>query len=97
MRRIRATAEIQALKTIIRKQNQEIINLNAENHQLTLENMELRKQLEESRAKEGKGCFEKMIDSIADAVAGIGKMVSTMSPDELKALVEANDDEDGDT
>lgn len=97
MKRIRATAEIQALKTIIRKQNQEIINLNAENHQLTLENMELRKQLEESRAKEGKGALERFADEIADAVAGLGKMVSTMPPDDLKALVEANDCDEEET
>lgn len=57
----------------------------------------LRNELEESRAREGKGALEIMIDSIADAVAGIGKMFSTMSPDELKALVETNDDEEDDT
>ena len=68
------------------------------NIKLQIENDELRKQLEESRAKEGKGALEKMIDGIADAVAGLGKMVSTMHPDELKALIEANDcDEEDDT
>ena len=51
---------------------------------------ELEHQLEESRAKEGHGALEIMIDSIADAadaVAGIGKMFSTMSQDELKELL----------
>ena len=61
------------------------------NIKLQLENDELRKQLEESRAKEGKGALEKMIDGIADAVVGLGKMFSSMSQDELKALAEAND------
>lgn len=96
MRRIRATFEIKCLKNLLGIYRNRIINLNAEIHQLTLENMELRQQLEESRAKEGKGALEKMIDGIADAVSGIGKMFSTMSPDELKALVEANDDEEDD-
>lgn len=69
-----------------------------QNIMLSIENDELRKQLEESRAKEGKGALEKMIDGIA--VAGIGKMFSSMSPDELKALAEMNDmtiDEEDDT
>ena len=90
MRRIKATAEINALKTVIYERTIEVIMLRNENE-------ELRKQLEESRAKEGKGALEKMIDGIADAVAGIGKMFSTMSPDELKALMEANDEEEDDT
>lgn len=100
MRRIKATFEIRCLKELLGIYRNRIINLNAEIHQLTLENMELRKQLEESRAKEGKGALEKMIDDIADAVAGIGKMFSTMFPDDLKALaetIEANDEEDDDT
>ena len=84
MKRIKATAEIQALKIIIRERTYEVVFLRNENE-------ELRKQLEESRAKEGKGALEKMIDGIADAVAGLGKMFSTMPPDELKALIEAND------
>lgn len=87
MKRIRATAEIKALKIIIRERTDEVVFLRNENK-------ELRKQLEESRANEGKGALEKMIDGIADAVAGIGKMFSTMSPDELKAFAEANDEED---
>ena len=57
---------------------------------------ELEHQLEESRAKEGKGALENMIDSIADAVAGIGKMFSTMSQDELKELLIDTDEEDDD-
>ena len=90
MKRIRATAEIQALKIIIRERTDEVVFLRNEN-------MELRKQLEESRAKEGKGALEKMVDEIADAVAGFGKMFSTMPPDELNALIEANDCDEEET
>ena len=97
MRRIKATFEIKCLKELLGIYRNRIINLNAENHQLWLENKDLREQLEESRAKEGKGALEKMIDDIADAFAGISKMFSTMSSDDLKALVEANDDEEDDT
>ena len=90
MKRIRATAEIKALKIIIRERTDEVVYLRNENE-------ELRKQLEESRAKEGKGALEKMVDGIADAVAGIGKMFSTMHPNELKALIEANDCDEEET
>ena len=83
MKRI-TSVEIQALKGILSIYRDE-------NIMLRMENDELRKQLEESRAKEGKGALEKMIDGIADAVAGLGKMFSSMSPNELKALAEAND------
>ena len=83
MKRI-TSIEIQTLKGILSIYRDE-------NIMLRMENDELRKQLEESRAKEGKGALEKMIDGIADAVAGIGKMFSSMSPEELKALAEAND------
>lgn len=87
MKRIRATAEIQALKIIIRERTDEVVFLRNENE-------ELRKQLEESRAKEGKGALEKMIEGIADAFANIGDIISSMSPDELKALADGNDDDD---
>ena len=83
MKRI-TSFEIRCLKDLLKIYRARIINLE-------LENEELRKQLEESRAREGKGALEIMIDSIADAVAGVGKMFSTMSQDELKALIEAKD------
>lgn len=91
MKRIRATAEIQALKIIIREMTYEVVFLRNENE-------ELRKQLEESRAKEGKGALEKLVESVADAVANVGDMISSMSPDEFKAFIEANDcDEEDET
>lgn len=83
MRRIKATAEIKALKSIIREQNQEIINLNAQIY-------ELEHQLEESKAKEGKGCLETAID----VMKSICNAISDLSPDELKALADGNYDAD---
>lgn len=77
MKRIRATAEIKALKIIIRERTDEVVFLRNENE-------ELRKQLEESRAKEGKGALEHMIDGIADAFAN---MVKIMNPDDFKARI----------
>ena len=64
MRRIKATAEIKALKNIIREQNQEIINLNAQIY-------ELEHQLKESRAKEGKGCLETVMENLTQAFASL--------------------------
>lgn len=82
MKRI-TSIEIQALKGILSIYRDE-------NIMLRMENDELRKQLEESRAKEGKGALEKMMDGISDAFAGLGKIFSSMSPDELKAFDEEN-------
>ena len=82
MKRI-TSIEIQALKGILSIYRDE-------NIMLRMENDELRKQLEESRAKEGKGALEKMMDGISDVVAGLGNIFSSMFPDELKAFDEAN-------
>ena len=71
--------------------NKRIQKLMQENLELRMRIAELEIELAESRAKEGKGALEKMIDGIADAVVNLGKMFSSMSPDELKALAEAND------
>lgn len=87
MKRIKATAEVQALKTIIRERTYEVILLRNENE-------ELRKKLEESRAKEGKGALETLVDSMADAIANVGKMISTTPPIELKFLTELYGKED---
>jgi regulator of replication initiation timing len=89
MKRI-TSIEIQCLKELLK-------GYRDRNIMLSIENDELRKQLEESRAKEGKGALERFADEIADAVAGIGKMFSTMHPDELKALIEANDCDEEET
>ena len=96
MKRI-TSFEIRCLKELLKIYRARIFQREQQIINLELENEELRQQLEESRAKEGKGALEKMMDGIADAVAGIGKMFSTMSSDDLKALVESNDDEEDDT
>ena len=90
MKRI-TSFEIRCLKELLKIYRARIFQREQQIINLELENEELRKQLEESRAKEGKGALENMIDCVAEAVADIGKMFSTMSPDDLKALVEAND------
>ena len=78
MKRIKATAEIKALKNIIREQNQKIINLNAQIY-------ELENQLKESKSKEGKGCLEKAIDAIGNMFSSIdfSKLIE-MHPDILE-------------
>ena len=82
-------AEIRALKEIIREQREEIADLRA--------------QLEESRAKEGKGCLERVIESIGDVVSNICDALSEMSPEELEELraladeITIEDEEDDDT
>ena len=85
MRRIRATAEIKALKNIIRKQNQEIINLNAQIY-------ELEHQLKESRAKEGKGCLETMLENLTKGFASLdfSKLIE-MNPELLEITGQEDD------
>ena len=84
MRRIRATAEIKALKTVIYERTMEVIILRNEND-------ELRKQLEESRAKEGKGCLETVMEGLTKAFASLdfSKMIES-KPE----LLEIEDEED---
>ena len=86
MKRIKATAEIKALKSIIREQNQEIINLNAQIY-------ELEHQLKESRAKEGKGCLETVIENLTEAFASLdfSKLIE-MNPELLEITGQEDDD-----
>lgn len=83
MRKI-TSKEIKELKKITRAQRDEIIQLHARIN-------ELETQLEESRAKEGKGCLETVIESIGDAISNICNVFSEMSPEELRV---ANADAD---
>ena len=78
MKRIKETAEIKALKNIIRKQNQEIINLNAQIY-------DLEHQLKESKSKEGKGCLETMMKGLTQAFASLdfSKLIE-MNPELLE-------------
>lgn len=63
MKRI-TSIEIQALKGILSIYRDE-------NIMLRMENDELRKQLAESRAKEGKGCLETVMENIKQAFASL--------------------------
>ena len=87
MRKI-TSKEIRELKKITRAQRDEIIQLHAKIN-------ELETQLVESRAKEGKGCLETVIESIGDAISNICNVFSEMSPEEL-AEHRAFDDADAD-
>ena len=69
-------------------------------HQITELNLrinELEAELEESRAKEGKGCLEKMNDRIADAISSIDfSAFSAMNHPELlddSITIEGDDNE----
>lgn len=69
MKRIKADSEVRALKAIIRQQRLKILELKEENYSL-------QKELEESRAKEGKGVLETMIESMTN-------MFASLTPSEL--------------
>ena len=85
MKRIKATDEIKALENIIRKQNQEIINLNAQIY-------ELEHQLKESKTKEGKGCLETFMENLTKAFASLdySKLIE-MNPELLEITGQEDD------
>lgn len=85
MRKI-TSHEIRELKKITRAQRQEISELYSRIN-------DLEAQLVESRAQEGKGCLERVIESIGNVVSNMCDVFSEMSPEELRALADADDDE----
>lgn len=78
--------EINALKYLLNQYRDEVIMLRNEND-------ELREKLFESRAKEGKGCLEKTIDSVAEIISNIGEIISK-NPDLIGNLKDCCDEED---
>lgn len=58
------------------------------------ERQRLMKELEESRAKEGKGALETAIESVAELITSLNDKVKVMSPEEIRALLEASDEEE---
>ena len=80
MKRIKATAEIRALKELIRYQRCKIMELSEENEKL-------REELIESKSKEGKGLLETVIENLADAFSSID-----LNPFIEKSLSDMNDD-----
>lgn len=81
--------------------NKRIRDLEHQITELSLRISELEAELEESRAKEGKGCLEKMLDGIADAISSIDfsaidfSSISAMNHPELlddNITIEGDDD-----
>lgn len=56
---------------------------------------ELKKELEESRAKEGKGCLETMVESFGQLALSVNEALKGMTPEEIKELLRP-DEEEGD-
>lgn len=80
MKRIKATAEIRALKELIRYQRCKIMELREENEKL-------REELIESKSKEGKGVLECVMQNLADAFSSMD-----FKPIIENSLKEINDD-----
>ena len=82
---------IRDLRLIVENQDKMITELYVRIHELEVE-------LEESRAKEGKGVLETTMESITNLVNGICSAIDGIPPDELeKLIIQNNDDEDGDS
>lgn len=93
MKRI-TNAEIRALKEIIKAQDKKIESLELafeQQRQLTesckRDNDILWKELEESRAKEGKGVLETTLDSLGDLITSIADTILEINVDQLKELM----------
>lgn len=55
---------------------------------------ELEKELEESRAKEGKGCLEIMVDNFAQLALSVNEALKGMTPEEIKELLRPDEGEE---
>lgn len=97
MKRI-TSFEIRCLKELLKIYRARIFQREQQIINLELENEELRQQLEESRAKEGKGALEKAMESLADFVNGICDAIFEKPHDEIESLIiQNNNDEEDDT
>lgn len=78
MKRI-TSFEIRCLKELLKIYRARIFQREQQIINLELENEELRKQLEESRAKEGKGCLETVMEGLTKAFASLdfSKMIES--------------------
>ena len=52
------------------------------------------KELEESRAKEGKGALETVIESIGQLVASLNEALQGMTPEEIRELLRPDEEEE---
>lgn len=57
---------------------------------------ELERELEESRAKEGKGALETVLESFGQLVASLNEALQGMSPEEIRELLRPDEEEDHD-
>lgn len=55
---------------------------------------ELEKELEESRAKEGKGCLEIMVDNFAQLALSVNEALKGMAPEEIRELLRPDEGEE---
>lgn len=54
----------------------------------------LMKELEESRAKEGKGCLETMVESFGQLAVSVNEALKVMTPEEIKELLRPDEEEE---
>lgn len=57
---------------------------------------ELEAQLEESRAKEGKGYLEAMVESFGQLVSSLNEALQGMTPEEIRELIRPDEEEEDD-
>ena len=57
---------------------------------------ELEKELEESRAKEGKGCLETVMEGFGQMIASLNEALKGMTPKEIRELLRPDEEEDHD-
>lgn len=55
---------------------------------------ELEAQLEESRAKEGKGCLETMVERFGQLALSVNEALKVMTPEEIKELLRPDEEEE---
>lgn len=84
MRRI-TSFEIRCLKELLKIYRDQ-------NIMLSIENDKLRKQLAESRAKEGKGCLERVMENLTKAFASLDFSKMLESNPELLEIEDEEDD-----
>lgn len=70
------------------------INALEKNDSLEARITELEKELEESRAKEGKGALETAIESFGQLVASLNEAMQGMSSEEIKELLRPDEEEE---
>lgn len=79
--------------SILHKSNPELEWIKAQEERIE----ELEKELEESRAKEGKGAFETALESFGQLVANLNEALQGLTSEEIRELLrQAEEEEDDD-